>query len=75
MDVLAWNSLAAQLFFDFAAVTPRERNLARFAFLDAASEERFADWPEVARATVGALRLATEAGTTTTKRSRRCSAS
>ncbi|MFJ1766662.1 helix-turn-helix transcriptional regulator [Amycolatopsis sp. NPDC088138] len=59
MDVLAWNSLAAQLFFDFAAVTPRERNLARFAFLDAASEERFADWPEVARATVGALRLAT----------------
>jgi transcriptional regulator with XRE-family HTH domain len=59
MDVLAWNQLASALFFDFAAATPRERNLARFGFLDTGSKERFVDWQDVARATVGTLRLAT----------------
>ena len=59
MDVLAWNQLAAALFFDFGAVAPRERNLARFGFLDPASQERFIDWQDVARATVGQLRIAT----------------
>ncbi|MEV4638432.1 helix-turn-helix transcriptional regulator [Actinoplanes sp. NPDC049548] len=58
MDVLAGNRLAAMLFFDFDAVSARERNLARFAFLDPAARERFVDWGDVARATVGALRLA-----------------
>ncbi|MFI7606452.1 helix-turn-helix transcriptional regulator [Micromonospora sp. NPDC049366] len=32
-EVLAWNDLAAALMEDFAALTPRERNLARRAFL------------------------------------------
>ncbi|QIG45268.1 helix-turn-helix transcriptional regulator [Nocardioides anomalus] len=32
-DVLAWNDLAAALMEDFSAVAPRERNLARRAFL------------------------------------------
>ncbi|WP_410669869.1 helix-turn-helix transcriptional regulator [Amycolatopsis sp. cmx-4-68] len=59
MDVLAWNQLASALFFDFASAPPRERNLARFGFLDADSKERFVDWQDVARATVGTLRLAT----------------
>jgi hypothetical protein len=59
MDVLAWNRLAAALFFDFDAASVRQRNLARFAFLDPAGDERFVDRTEVARATVGALRLAT----------------
>jgi transcriptional regulator with XRE-family HTH domain len=59
MDVLAWNQLASALFFDFAAAPPRERNLARFGFLDTGSKERFVDWQDVARATVGTLRLAT----------------
>ncbi|MFI7600658.1 helix-turn-helix transcriptional regulator [Actinoplanes sp. NPDC049681] len=58
MDVLAWNRLAAMLFFDFDAVSAKERNLARFAFLDPASGERWVDWADVAKATVGALRLA-----------------
>jgi transcriptional regulator with XRE-family HTH domain len=58
MDVLAWNQLAAALFFDFNEVPPRERNLARFGFLDARSKDRFIDWQDVARATVGTLRLA-----------------
>ena len=55
LDVLAWNPLSAQLFFDFAA-TPA-RNLARFCLLDPASREVFPDWHDVARATVGQLRL------------------
>ncbi|WP_329343762.1 helix-turn-helix transcriptional regulator [Streptomyces sp. NBC_00663] len=32
-DVLAWNSLAAALMEDFAELAPRDRNLARWAFL------------------------------------------
>ncbi|MFG2569314.1 helix-turn-helix transcriptional regulator [Streptomyces sp. NPDC048567] len=32
-DVLAWNGLAATLMEDFAALSPRDRNLARWAFL------------------------------------------
>jgi hypothetical protein len=58
MDVLAWNHLAVQLFVDFATLPPRERNLARFGFLDPASQDRFVDWHDVAKATVGQLRLA-----------------
>ncbi len=52
MDVLAWNRLATQLFFDFDASPPARRNLARFAFLDPASQQVFLDWPEGARACV-----------------------
>ncbi|WET81604.1 helix-turn-helix transcriptional regulator [Amycolatopsis sp. QT-25] len=58
MDVLAWNRLAAQLFIDFAAAPVPSRNLARFCFLDPESRDRFVDWADVARATVGQLRLA-----------------
>jgi transcriptional regulator with XRE-family HTH domain len=58
LDVLAWNRLGGVLFLDFAAVDARDRNLARFCFLDPLSRERFGDWPDVARATVGQLRLA-----------------
>lgn len=34
-DVLAWNSLAAALMEDFSELAPRDRNLARWAFLGA----------------------------------------
>lgn len=34
-EVLAWNDLAAALMEDFAAIAPRDRNLARKAFLTA----------------------------------------
>ena len=36
-EVLAWNDLAAALMEDFASLTPRERNLARRAFLSSPS--------------------------------------
>jgi transcriptional regulator with XRE-family HTH domain len=35
-EVLAWNDLAAALMTDFGLLTPRERNLARWAFLQSA---------------------------------------
>ncbi|KAA2261274.1 helix-turn-helix transcriptional regulator [Solihabitans fulvus] len=57
-DVLAWNPLAARVFLDFDAATQRERNLARFVFLEPASRDVYLDWDEVASATVGGLRLA-----------------
>jgi transcriptional regulator with XRE-family HTH domain len=57
LDVLAWNRLAARLFLDFAAAPPAARNLARFCFLDPEGRDRFVDWTETARATVGQLRL------------------
>lgn len=58
MDVLAWNQLACELFFDFDSAPTRDRNLARFGFLRADSRERFVDWHDIMRATVGTLRLA-----------------
>ncbi|MEU6732386.1 helix-turn-helix transcriptional regulator [Streptomyces physcomitrii] len=40
LEVLAWNDLAAALMEDFSAVPPRERNLARRAFLGPRPEGR-----------------------------------
>jgi len=58
LDVVAWNALATQLFTDFGALPRTARNLARFCFLEPESRDRFVDWSDVARATVGQLRLA-----------------
>ncbi|TQK86553.1 helix-turn-helix protein [Streptomyces puniciscabiei] len=38
LEVLAWNDLAAALMEDFSALSPRDRNLARRAFLGTRSE-------------------------------------
>jgi hypothetical protein len=38
-EVLAWNELATSLMEDFAALAPRDRNLARRAFLDTAQSD------------------------------------
>jgi transcriptional regulator with XRE-family HTH domain len=60
-DVLAWNDLAAALVTDFAALPPRERNMARLVFLHPDVARRYADWPGKARELVAQLRLATGA--------------
>ena len=57
LDVLAANRLARALMTDWDALPARERNLARFLFLDDVAKDLFADWPEVAAETVAALRL------------------
>ena len=51
MDILATNRMARALLTDFDARPPRERNHARWIFLDPATRELYLDWPVVARET------------------------
>ncbi|MGW3247647.1 helix-turn-helix transcriptional regulator [Streptomyces sp. NPDC001070] len=57
MDVLALNAMARAIFVDFEAMPARERNLARFMFLDPAARELFVDWDMAARMLVTGLHL------------------
>lgn len=61
LEVIAWNALAAALMEDFSAVPPRERNLARRAFLGPRTPgERLygvSDADEFARSATARLRL------------------
>jgi transcriptional regulator with XRE-family HTH domain len=57
MDVLAANRIARALYVDFDALPRRDRNMARFLFLDETSRSLYADWETDARATVAALHL------------------
>ncbi|MFJ4648266.1 helix-turn-helix transcriptional regulator [Streptomyces bobili] len=59
-DVLAGNRLAYALITDFATLAPRERNQARFVFLDPYARELYSDWDTVAADTAAMLRM--EAG-------------
>jgi transcriptional regulator with XRE-family HTH domain len=56
-DVLASNRLARALYTDFEALPQRERNMARFVFLDPAARELYVDWERSARGTVASLHL------------------
>ncbi|WP_265446584.1 helix-turn-helix domain-containing protein [Flexivirga meconopsidis] len=55
-DVLGANRLAKAVFFDFDSA--HQANLARFLFADPESMRRYRDWPQIAEATVGQLRVA-----------------
>lgn len=62
-DVLAWNRAGHALYAGHldpdGPDRPGERpNMSRMVFLDAHTRDLYADWPAKARATVGALRLA-----------------
>lgn len=56
-DVLASNRLAHALYTNFAALPRRERNMARFLFLDESARDLLDDWAGVARSTVAGLHL------------------
>ncbi|MEV2255605.1 helix-turn-helix transcriptional regulator [Streptomyces sp. NPDC050147] len=56
-DVLAANKLAYALYTDFEARPRRERNFARFVFLDEAARTLYADWERVAGDCLAMLRL------------------
>ncbi|MEU0236136.1 helix-turn-helix transcriptional regulator [Nocardiopsis sp. NPDC006198] len=56
-DVLAANRLACALYTDFEARPRRERNFARFVFLDEAARTLYADWEAIAGNCVASLRL------------------
>ncbi|WP_210493223.1 helix-turn-helix transcriptional regulator [Patulibacter sp. SYSU D01012] len=57
LDVLATNAMTRALLCDFDALPPRERNHARWVFLDPTARERYVDWPAIARDNVAALRM------------------
>ena len=56
-DVLAWNRLGSELFGGLEEGR-RDRNNARYLFLDARSRDTFPDWEQRARETAAVLRLA-----------------
>ena len=57
MDVLAANKLGSALFVDFEARPRRERNFARYLFLDETARALYADWDFAARDCVATLHL------------------
>jgi len=57
MDVLASNHLARALYTDFEALPVRDRNMARFTFLDETARALYVDWPAAARSEVAYLHL------------------
>ncbi|MGY1436799.1 helix-turn-helix transcriptional regulator [Streptomyces reniochalinae] len=56
-DILAANRMARALFADFEQLPHRERNYARWMFLDDDARALFTDWEDQARAAVESLRL------------------
>lgn len=56
-DILAANRMARALFADFDQLPRRERNYARWMFLDDRARALFVDWEDQARAAVESLRL------------------
>lgn len=58
-DVLAANRLARALLTDFDTMPAKDRNYARWLFLEADARERLIDWDAQARAVVENLRLDT----------------
>ncbi|MFD7922629.1 helix-turn-helix transcriptional regulator [Streptomyces sp. NPDC059740] len=58
LDVVAWNALGSELLGGLADPRRRDRNNARFLFLDPASHEVFPEWEERAAEAVGQLRVA-----------------
>jgi len=57
LDVLDSNHLARALYTDFEALPHRDRNMARFVFLDEAARGLYVDWADAARGIVAHLHL------------------
>jgi transcriptional regulator with XRE-family HTH domain len=57
LDILAGNQMAHALYTDFDALPHRERNLARYVFLDPAARQLYDDWPAAARSLVAILHV------------------
>jgi transcriptional regulator with XRE-family HTH domain len=55
LDVLATNRMGRALIADFDERPHRERNMARYMFLDPGARELYRDWEMSARSTVAAL--------------------
>jgi transcriptional regulator with XRE-family HTH domain len=57
LDLLASNQLARAFYTDFEALPHRDRNMARFIFLDETARELYVDWEGAARGVVAGLHL------------------
>jgi hypothetical protein len=57
LDILASNRMAHALHTDFDALPHRERNMARYIFLDPAARTLYDDWPTAARSVVAILHV------------------
>ncbi len=57
-DVLAANGAARELFTDWEALPPGDRNLVRWMFLSGRARQVYAEWEPEARAMLGRFRLA-----------------
>src|SRR2546428_5122774 len=57
LDILAGNRMARALHTDFEALPNRERNMARYIFLDPATRKLYHDWPTAARSPVAILHV------------------
>ena len=57
LDILGTNRLARAVYTDFDALPYRERNLARYIFLDERARELYVDWDQAARDIVATLHL------------------
>ncbi|WP_172629508.1 helix-turn-helix transcriptional regulator [Streptomyces sp. NL15-2K] len=55
-DVLVWNTPAARVLTDYAALAPAERNVLRILFLHSDSRRRIKDWEGEAKRTVATFR-------------------
>ena len=52
VDILAWNPTVADLFVDYGALEPHERNTLRMMFLYRPYRSLLRDWEQAARATM-----------------------
>lgn len=56
-DIVAWNELAAALYFDFNELPPAERNMIRMLFLEPRVRGMHRNFEEVAAASVARMRM------------------
>ncbi|MEU8876019.1 helix-turn-helix domain-containing protein [Streptomyces javensis] len=56
-DILAWNSMAAALFTDFARIPVERRNFVRLVFREPAIRALYPDWDWVAQTSLAQLRM------------------
>lgn len=58
LDILAWNDAIADLFVDYGALQPHERNTLRLLFLYQPYRTLILDWEQMARGTISMFRAA-----------------
>jgi transcriptional regulator with XRE-family HTH domain len=58
LDILAWNAAIADLFVDYGALQPHERNTLRLLFVHQPYRTQILDWEQMARGMISTFRAA-----------------